>query len=201
MANRRKYDDDQLAAAVASATCWADVLEGVGFPRSRSSEDVRLVAERLGLDFSHLGPRRPLSPPITLTPALENSSTIGSRTEGVILAALLRAGKTVLTPFGGGHRYDLAIDDDGNLVRIQCKTARYRSGCVLFATCSITRNGDKVGYAGAADFFGVWCPELDTVYMVPVTDVAGIEGRLRVESVRNRQSNGIRWAADYQLSF
>lgn len=128
-----------------------------------------------------------------------NSTEIGNRTEGVILAALLRAGRRVLLPFGGGGRYDLALDDGGQLVRVQCKTAVYQQGCVVFNTNSHKRDHTRMGYRGDADLFGVWCPALDKIYLVPVKDVNEREGRLRVDPSRNNQARRVRWAQQYEL--
>jgi hypothetical protein len=58
MPNRRTYTDDQLRAAVVNSTCWADVMERLGKPRGRSAQDVRKVADDLGLDASHFVIRR-----------------------------------------------------------------------------------------------------------------------------------------------
>lgn len=129
-----------------------------------------------------------------------NSTEIGSRTEGIILAALLRSGRNVLLPFGGGLRYDLVIESEGKFQRVQCKTAVMRGGCVIFNSCS--QGGAKGGtprknYLGDADLFGVYCPTNDMTYLIPVEDVATNEGRLRVEPPRNNQR--VRLAESYLI--
>jgi hypothetical protein len=129
-----------------------------------------------------------------------NSSAIGARTEGIVLGALIRQGRKILLPFGDGNAYDMALDDDGRLVRVQCKTASYQSGCVVFDTCRQRRDLSRMSYRGLVDAFGVYCPPLDAVYLVPVGDVGEREGRLRVEPTRNNQASGIRWAKEYQIT-
>ena len=66
----------------------------------------------------------------------DNTTRKGEITESAILARLIQVGHQCLIPWGHDHRYDIAIDDDGKLVRIQCKTARYieKSGCLQFNT-------------------------------------------------------------------
>jgi hypothetical protein len=54
-------------------------------------------------------------------------------------------------------------------------------------------------YYGQADAFGVYCPETDRVYLVPVDTVGPNCATLRVEAPRNNQSKGVRWASDYEL--
>lgn len=129
---------------------------------------------------------------------MTDTSTVGRRTEGIVLGALMRAGKQVLLPFGDGHRYDIALDEGGRLVRVQCKTAHYRDGRIVFNARSVRRDNSSRGYAGDADYFGVYAPYTDKVYLVPVADV-GIEGNLRVEPARNNQSAKIKLAAQYEI--
>ena len=63
---------------------------------------------------------------------MRQTSATGNRTAGFVLAALLEAGYRPLLPFGDGHPYDIAFDDDGRLLRVQCKTGRLIKGAVCF---------------------------------------------------------------------
>ena len=131
--------------------------------------------------------------------SMRNTSDVGNRTEGIILSALMRAGKKVLLPFGGGHRYDLAIDEEGTLKRIQCKTARYMKGCITFPAHSSGRDGRAHHYYGDADLFGVYAPCIDKIYLVPVNEVSYTVVYLRVDPPKNNQVLHIRWAREYEL--
>ena len=130
-----------------------------------------------------------------------NPKGVGERSEGFVLAALLRAGYTALRGFGDNERYDLVLDLGERFVRVQVKTATYRDGAVVFATCSSAahRGGSRRHYRGACELFAVYCPELDRVYLVPVADVPKTWGKLRVEPAKNGQAKGVRWAAQYRL--
>lgn len=130
---------------------------------------------------------------------MENTTTVGTRTEGMVLAALLKAKRQVLLPFGGGSRYDLAYEMGGALVRVQCKTAVFRNGAVIFNSRSLSRDGRSIPYDGHADFFGVYCPGTGGVYLVPVGVVAKGKGSLRVEPTKNNQTKGILHAKDFLL--
>ena len=116
---------------------------------------------------------------------------------------VVSAGKSVLQPFGDNKRYDLAIDDDGKIVRIQCKTGWERNGTVRFnSSSSATNRGNDVvtrDYKGQADLFAVYCPDNDKLYMVPVDDVGGTKVHLRTECPKNKQTKGIKWAKDYEF--
>jgi hypothetical protein len=119
-----------------------------------------------------------------------------------VLSALVRAGYTVLVPFGVA-RYDLAVDArDGSGIRtVQCKTARLDHGCLVFRTHSLDRrSGTRHGYRGEVDLFGVWSSSLpESVYLVPVNDVPETMGYLRVKPPASKQAKGIRWASEYQI--
>lgn len=132
---------------------------------------------------------------------MTNPKTIGEMSEGQVLAAFLRSGETVLTPFGDNQRYDLVLDRSGIFVRVQVKTGRLKGGVIRFKLRSITTSGGKpvmVHYRGAADYFAVYCPETDKVYMVSVADCGVSEGALRVDKPRNNQVRGSRLAVDHE---
>src|SRR5215207_242201 len=99
-----------------------------------------------------------LSPP----PASQHPVDVGSRTEAVILAELVRRGYRVLVPFGSNQRYDLVLEVDGAFLRAQCKTGRLRGACVLFQAQSIRSNTRQTivrDYKNDVELFLVWCPE------------------------------------------
>jgi hypothetical protein len=122
------------------------------------------------------------------------------------MAAFVSSGKVVLLPFGENTRYDLVIDEGQRFVRVQCKTGRLaRSGVIRFPTASsyshhAHRNGPaRRGYRGQADVFGIYCPETDEVYVVPVDAVPSTQGALRVTAPANGQRRLIRWAEEFRL--
>jgi hypothetical protein len=129
-----------------------------------------------------------------------NSATKGNAAEAAVLAALVRRGYKVLLPFGDGHSYDLAVDLGGTgVLRVQCKTAWPVSGCLSFNCRSTDHGRGRQPYFGLADVFGVYFPPNDSVYLVPLDDVAGFNGRLRLEPTRNNQRRGIRMATDFEI--
>jgi hypothetical protein len=132
---------------------------------------------------------------------ISNPTSKGKTSEAVILAALAKLGKHVLIPWGE-ERYDLALDEGGRLVRIQCKTGVLRKGCIVFKTCITDARrplGDG-GYAGQIDAFAVYCPELSVAYLVPIEALPSrFFGYLRVQPPLNGQTRCIRWARDFEL--
>jgi PD-(D/E)XK endonuclease len=129
------------------------------------------------------------------------SRTSGNPGEAAVLGALVKRGFDVLVPFGDGHPYDLVVHvARGTFLRVQCKTAWSRGGCLVFR-CHMTDHGrGPLPYGGLADIFGVYFPPRDSVYLVPVDAIAESEGRLRLEPARNNQRRRIRLAADFELA-
>ena len=136
----------------------------------------------------------------------KNTAKKGEITEIMVLAMLVQLGYACLIPWGHDHRCDIAVDHNGKLVRIQCKTARYaeESGGLTFNTAiTYARVGGKPhivkGYKGEADYFGVYSPYTRKVYLVPVEDAPDTAAKLRLHTTRNNQQKGICWADDYEI--
>jgi hypothetical protein len=118
----------------------------------------------------------------------------------MILAALVQHEFDVLMPFGDGHPYDLVLCIRHSIfVRVQCKTAWARGGCLIF-NCRTTDHGrGPQSYEGLADVFGVFFPPAKAVYLIPVSDFPGFEGRLRLEPAKNNQKKRVKLAEGYEL--
>jgi hypothetical protein len=123
--------------------------------------------------------------------------TRGTAGEAAVLNALVRRGLDVCIPFGEGQPYDLVIDLSGvAFVRVQCKMAWQRPGCLVFNARTTDHGRGRLSYLGRADVFGVYFPPNDSVYLVPV-GAMNTEGRLRLEPTRNNQQRGVRFATDF----
>jgi hypothetical protein len=130
----------------------------------------------------------------------------GDISEAAIIVRLLRAGYSVLIPYGKNHRYDLLIEDgEGKYWRVQCKTGWLdeKKTVVNFATASSYNHTAKQKgwrhYRGQADYFAVYCEELDKAYLIPVDAVGLTLAKLRLVSAKNNQMKNVRWARDYEL--
>lgn len=114
------------------------------------------------------------------------------------MKAFAALGLLVSVPFAGDSPYDLVADtNDGRFVRVQCKSGRLREGCVIFNTASTDHGRGRIDYRGRADVFGVYCPTIDRVFVVPVEEAATRAARLRLDPVRNGQQAGVRLASEH----
>jgi hypothetical protein len=128
----------------------------------------------------------------------------GAAAEAAIAAAAIRMGLVVLRPLCEGGRYDLVIDLEPDLLRVQCKWANRRDG--VLSINLRTNRLTPAGYVGTTytaaevDAIGAYSAELKSCFLIPITEVS--EGRrvhLRLEPARNNQARRIRWAHEYEF--
>ncbi len=136
---------------------------------------------------------------------MNHPKDVGDRTTLAVMLALRELGYEISVPFGENTRYDLVIDDGVRLSRVQCKSGRLRGGAVRWAACSSYAHHDnprerRRDYLGQVDFFGIYCPGTESVYLVPIEDAqVRREGALRVNPPRNGQRRFIRQAQKYEI--
>ena len=128
------------------------------------------------------------------------TATRGNVAEAAVLNGLITLGFDIYVPFGSGHPFDLAVYlPCHRFLRIQCKRAWPRKGCLIFNSHSTDHGRGERSYIGLADLFGVYFPPDDKVFLVPVEAVAPFEGCLRLEPTRNNQRKRIRFAEDFEI--
>lgn len=132
---------------------------------------------------------------------MRNTKEIGDTAVAGVLASLLKKGWAILLPFGDSQRYDLVLDRNRQFFRIQCKNGRVRNGCIRFNSSSTEwyKGHRRKNYEGQIDYFGVYCPELDKTYLVPVNVVGKTQGVLRINQTKNRQTKYVRWSYEYEV--
>jgi hypothetical protein len=137
---------------------------------------------------------------------MEHPKTIGDRSTLAVMAALQCLGYGLYVPSSENTRCDLIFEREGDFSRVQCKTGRLRKGAVVFSLCSNyghhrdpeTRHRP---YHGQIDFFAVYCPETNGVYLIPIEDLPGRrQAWLRVDPPLNQQQKRIRLAERYEIA-
>jgi hypothetical protein len=128
----------------------------------------------------------------------------GAAAEAAIAAMVIELGLTVLRPLSEGRRYDLVIDLEPKLLRVQCKLARRLSG--VLSVHAKTNRYTPAGYvstsytAAEIDALCAYAPEQHKCYLIPVGEISGRRAvHLRLDPTRNNQARGIKWARDYEL--
>jgi hypothetical protein len=133
---------------------------------------------------------------------VRDTKSVGDFSEVAALHALASAGYLVAIPFGENQRYDLIIEKEGILSRVQVKTGRLRRGSITFNCFSSHLHRGGVAcrrYTGEIEYFAVYCPETKETYLIPPGDVDVLRASLRVSPSRNRQVKGVRFASQYKV--
>ena len=127
-------------------------------------------------------------------------SEIGARAEPEVAYALLAGGWQVYCPrFAAHSRVDLVAVGQASVQRVQCKTARLQTDVLFFRTCSNTKNSPR-SYHGEVDAFGVYSPDLDAAYLVPLSGLGDRGCYLRIGAPATSQVKGVRYAAEYAIT-
>ena len=134
---------------------------------------------------------------------MKNTTGVGDATEWQVAAALVHAGKKLLRPLSSAMRYDFLIDEEnGRFTRVQCKTGLLKDGHVVFRLYSVSGHDTRSKhYAGQADAFGVYCPQTQRSYLVPMSAIAECRffATLRVQPTKNGQRRRTRPAEDFEI--
>jgi len=136
-----------------------------------------------------------------------DTSQKGLISHTAVLNRLVHLGFEVLLPWADHLGYDLAyfvteehwnfgffVYRESYLVRIQVKTARlFQNGSAVEfnteSTVSAKRGNRKNNYRGKAEYFGVYSPDLEKVYLVPVAGAPRSQITLRFKSVGYQRGN------------
>ena len=132
---------------------------------------------------------------------MKDTKLIGDITELEILAYITKLGYQVSVPFGDRAKYDQVWDIEGNLIRVQVKTAKlHKSGDYLIICCKSTtrRKGKSVSVSYTKkdiDFLATFYD--DKCFLISVNDLPSKQKILRLNKPRNNQKVDIAWADDY----
>lgn len=133
---------------------------------------------------------------------MSNTKDRGDETEAKVIALFLEHGYSVSVPFGDNDKYDLIVDDGGELYRVQCKTAwKISSRSIRFNVHSKTTSDgehDEVAYHGLIDVFVVRYPGNESFYWVDVEDTPMRRMDLRFKSEIPHPA--INWAEEYEFT-
>jgi hypothetical protein len=125
----------------------------------------------------------------------------GDLAETRVLADIVRRGHKVAIPFGEHWRYDLVMQREGRLERVQVKYVKSTAEGVLTVKChSMPRTGVRAAYTpDEIDWLAVYDATTDRVFYIPSDDINGQHFLyLRLTPTKNRQARRVHWAADYE---
>jgi hypothetical protein len=127
----------------------------------------------------------------------------GLAAEQAVILESVKLGVGVSKPLDD-ERYDLILDLDSKLWRIQCKWAVKHNDVIVIRLYSNRRGPDGMitrRYSDKdVDGFAAYCLATEKCYFLPVAFTRHREVRLRIGPTLNNQSLGIRWASDYEFA-
>lgn len=135
-----------------------------------------------------------------------NSNQKGALAEMSIAREAVRLGVGVLKPLSERQRYDLGLEIDDRILRVQGKWGKLVGRDVIHVRLSTSRyNGHgyvRTNYeVGEIDAVAVYCGALDSVYLLPIELVAGRSYvYLRLAPAKNGQRASINSAEKFSLS-
>lgn len=131
-----------------------------------------------------------------------DTKVTGSISELNVASCLMEMDVMVSRPLTESCLYDLVVDDDGDLYRVQVKTGRLRNGSVVFNCVRTHSNTSQVRIRGyseeVVDAFAVYSPDLDEVYWVDICEIPNTEMCLRVTEPEQADAS-INWAEEYKV--
>ena len=149
---------------------------------------------------------------------MKDTSQKGLISHTAVLNRLVQLGFEVLLPWADHLGYDLVyfvteehrnfgffVHRESYLVRIQVKTAWLSKDrtCLEFNTSTVSvrkrGNNKKSGYKGKAEYFAIYSPDTEKVYMVAVDEATKYNMSLRFKSAGVIRSNGRQsWRVSYE---
>jgi hypothetical protein len=136
---------------------------------------------------------------------VKSTNQKGNVAELAIAKEAARLGIDVLKPLTEHGRYDLALDIQATIVRIQCKWGHH-DGDVIRVRISSSYHSPTRGYVKATydakeiDAVAVYCESLDRCYLLPISQLAGKSMiNLRVGPAQNGQRAALNWASKFEF--
>jgi len=131
---------------------------------------------------------------------MELSKTeIGERAEGVVIGRMAANGCTVMLPVTTA-RYDLVVDSERGIERVQVKTAQKRGNSVSFNSYSQKTNGEIVEYTDdEVDAYAVYYEKTDDIFWVPFDDAASTLTNISMLAPEDDHGSVKRYARDYRI--
>lgn len=117
------------------------------------------------------------------------------------ITRLYELGCDISIPFGNSQKYDLIMDWNNCLYKVQVKHSSSHDNGAYFSFMTRWQSHNTSGYKKNSytkediDFFATFFN--GNVYLVPIEQCSGAEKNLRIVPPKNGQIKGINFAKDY----
>ena len=129
----------------------------------------------------------------------QNTKTIGDIAELKAAAHLAELGYFISRPLTDNAPYDLIVDIEGQLLKVQVKSRALVKGAV---SVGLTRRSHKSRLAygeGDFDIMALYCSTTDAFAFIPWKEMQNLSSgiSLRIDPPKNGQQIGIRYFKEY----
>lgn len=131
-----------------------------------------------------------------------NTKSKGNIGEIKIASEFIKWGCFVSFPFGDNARYDLVVDINGELKKVQVKYVDVKDAdaykCPCVSSKNHTTNKKLDIYKNDVDFICFYITEIDTCVIFPIKFIGDKKSiNLRIDSAKNKQTKGIHFVKDH----
>ena len=119
------------------------------------------------------------------------------------LADMTEQGWKVCLPLTEHAKYDFIAENDGDMLRVQCRYSKMTNGSIHVKLRSVW--SDKHGVhrrsrkIGDFDILAIYCPDTRECYYLHDTQfICTNSVTIRVHKAANKQSKGVRYSNDYR---
>ncbi|WP_226021910.1 group I intron-associated PD-(D/E)XK endonuclease [Halomicrobium salinisoli] len=115
---------------------------------------------------------------------MDNSPRQGEKSELAVASEMVMKGYGVSLPFGHEHQYDLVVDRDGTLYRVQVKTAKQEGGNRYYIQADADRYDKKY-----VDLFAGYSEDKVATFFIPVDEASGKRQRVTFTNLEKMGSD------------
>lgn len=123
---------------------------------------------------------------------MDNSPRQGEKSELAVASELMMQGYGVSFPFGHNHQYDLIVDKDGALFKIQVKTAKQEQGNRYYIQADANRYDTKY-----VDLLAGHSEDEVATFFIPVVEASGKRQRVTYTDMEKMGSDYNRQKANH----
>lgn len=123
---------------------------------------------------------------------MNNNPRQGEKSELAVASELINKGFGVSFPFGHDYQYDLIVDKDGRLYKIQVKTAKHEEGNRYYIAADADHYDEQY-----VDLFAGYSEKMESTFFIPVDKSSGKRQRVTFTNLDQMGSDKNREEANH----
>lgn len=123
---------------------------------------------------------------------MDHSPRQGEKSELAVASELIMNGYGVSFPFGHEYQYDLIVDKEGTLYKIQVKTAKQEGGNRYYIQADANRYEKKY-----VDLLAGYSEDKEATFYVPINESSGMRQRVTFTDLDQMGSDESRQQANH----